>query len=795
MTDTTGGGRNGVGIRLFVEGGEVVKRTFGQIADSGKKMWAEIAMGEKAANPALRAVSRVSAGVQESIDGVASRAGTAGHALSAFGTAGVVAAVGLGALVIALGAVKGAIDAATQSAAELTDAADRIGVGVEELQAWRYVADEAGVGIENLEANLEKLNGTLGAFKLGIGDAKLKPIFEELGITKEQLQNVRTSDELMMLLADTLGQVKDRAEQVRLARGLGVEDSLPILRLGSEGVRRLLGDAEELGFVLDNKTVKSLDETDRALERAGQQMKVVRDTGVAPLAEALADAATYVAGLAVEFDQIEAKVPGWVKGFQALLRNLPGTGIVHRGVEFTLAQGVRNATGGRGVSRGGTPNPNRAATETVTAADMLALLGDAGADGGGFELKGHTPPTGGGGSSAAREAEQRRREQARAMEALAKAEESAQRDWIQTKYGPGGTLENEHDLALARVTLDREEQEAQREALRAQLEKAGALDETAKARLEELRVVQEELAKARDAAILRAEERELVAERVRSERARDQDAVDLLALDREMAESARERLEISRRILLLQQEIERKAMEAAADEDGRRTAEEQEALDRQAVRHGREIELFDHNAREDMRAEFQSYGREVADAIENGRIGEHIADELKAGLIDMALSGLFDFLYPDRSRAGAGGGDGGGVWAMAAQIVGSLFGVPTGPGRAGGGPLLRGTRHPIAETGRPELLMVGGSGQVTSAAETARLLQETVRAGAGANGGRIVVEQHIYPDFSGAVMTEDLVTQFNARIAASRQQAVGEAVDLVRKGAGPRQISMMKLGT
>ena len=37
MTDATAG-RGGVGIRLYVSGGEVVKRTFDQVGDSGKKM-------------------------------------------------------------------------------------------------------------------------------------------------------------------------------------------------------------------------------------------------------------------------------------------------------------------------------------------------------------------------------------------------------------------------------------------------------------------------------------------------------------------------------------------------------------------------------------------------------------------------------------------------------------------------------------------------------------------------------------------------------------------------------------
>ncbi|MBX9707054.1 MAG: hypothetical protein K2X61_03875, partial [Caulobacteraceae bacterium] len=56
MTDATAG-RGGVGIRLFIQGGELARRTFDQVGDSGRRMWAEIALGQRSANPAIRALS------------------------------------------------------------------------------------------------------------------------------------------------------------------------------------------------------------------------------------------------------------------------------------------------------------------------------------------------------------------------------------------------------------------------------------------------------------------------------------------------------------------------------------------------------------------------------------------------------------------------------------------------------------------------------------------------------------------------------------------------------------------
>lgn len=350
MTDTTAG-RGGVGIRLYVSGGEVVKRTFDQVGDSGRKMWAEIALGEKSANPAIRALSLGAGEVKQGFDGLTSRAGSAGVALGAFGFAGMAAAAALGALAIA---TQGAFEA-MKNAADLTDTADRIGIGVEALQQWRYVADEAGVDTGTLESVMEKLNGTLGKFKMGLGDAKLKPVFEELGITKDQLRNVQTADEMLLLLSDTLGRVSDRSKQVSLARQLGAEEALPVIRMTREEIEQLMQASSDLGLVIDEETNKRLDEADRKLERAGQQMRIVRDTAVAPLADIFADAAAELAGMAVQFSEIEARAPGWVQAFMAIGRAIPGSGVIQRAGEFALGR-----TYGRLVGPGNTTNPNAA---------------------------------------------------------------------------------------------------------------------------------------------------------------------------------------------------------------------------------------------------------------------------------------------------------------------------------------------------------------------------------------------------------------------------------------------------
>ena len=732
MTDTTAG-RGGVGIRLFVQGGEVVRRTFDQIGDSGKKMWAEIALGEKSANPAIRSLSIGANELKQGFDGLVSRAGSAGTALAAFGVVGLAAAAALGALAIA---TQGAFEA-MNNAADLTDAADLIGVGVEALQQWRYVADEAGVDTATLEGVMEKLNGTIGKFKLGLGDGKLKPAFEELGITKDQLANVQTADQMLLLLADTLGQVKDRGQQVALARTLGVEEALPVIRLGRDELERLTAAASDLGLVLDSETNARLDESDRKLELAGQQMRIVRDTAVAPLAEIFADVAGELAGMAVEFSNIESRAPGWIQTFLAIGRAIPGAGMIQRAGEFALGRTFSTLVG-----PGNDTDSNRAgAWDRDDVLKGLTALGTS--PKGDYEPRGHTSGRGGGASSAAaaarqreREAEQRRQREERAQQQLERAN-----DDIARSYGKGNlSIADKASYEVADLELERAAR--LREIARAEEEyiSSKGLRGLTEAEGEQLRAKQDELTEQKKAIVEWDRRRDIAARRLKDEEDAARSATELLDIDAQMARTQSERHRIEREILLATIEIarKRKAFELENDPelDDQQRGQQMAIFNRGATRR---VDLFDHQETERLRAQFKSYGREVTDAIREGRIGEYIGDQLKQRLTDGALDQLFNLF---KGGGSGGGGSGGGNWLSTAFSAAKSF-FSKGAGRAAGGDTWAGSSYPIVEHGKPELFMIGGAGHVTSAVETARMLRETMAETGGAAGASAPLDVHM----------------------------------------------------
>lgn len=792
MTDATAG-RGGVGIRLYVSGGEVAKRTFDQVGDSGKKMWAQIALGDKSANPAIRALSASVGEARSGVDGLASRAGPAASILGSFGAAGIAAAAGLGGMALALNEAQKAMD----FAAELTDTADRIGIGVEQLQAWNFVADEAGVSTEAFQANLEKLNGVLGAFKSGIGDGKLKPVFEELGITTDQLQNVETADQLMMILADTLGQVKDRALQVKFARSLGVEESLPILRLGSEGVRELSDEAERLGLVMGKDVVEALDAADRQLELAQQRIDSTVRLAVAGLAEDFADLVGVIAGAVAALARWDAQV-----------KRLSGAGERGpRGVVGMISDNLRGRTAeeGEAARDAGAQNQpgwmswlgfNQGRREAIEREqrrqrdmnDIAYGTGDYSDPVGGFDPEGHTV-RGGNRSPAdtsSRDEERRARDAERALDALARQELEARRDAIQARYGPGGPEESALQLGQARLILENESVNAARLALTADLEKAGVHDEEARARLEALRLAQESLSVLQNNALIEEDRRDLAAKRLRAEEVSARDAIELLEIQEQMAGTARERYEIGRRILLAEQALERKLLRAQLEADGL-DGDERRQLRDQRRNQSAQVELFDHNRQEELRQTFNSYGREVVQAIEDGRIGEYIGDKIKERLLDGALNALFNAI-----GGGDGGKSGGGflssLFSFGASLLGgggvksanawAAGGGKLSLGRAAGGDVRDGFVYRMAEHG-PELLLMGGKGQVTSAAETAKMVKDL--AGPGGAGGGVTVHASYAPnirvDGSGPeidALRRQLATE-QANFKSNVVEAVAEA--------------------
>lgn len=814
----------GINLRLSLKGAEQVRAELASIGPAGNRMARDLDRALRQPSGGMKALDAGMREARSGLDGFASRAGSVGSVMQSFGGWGVAAAAGFAAVAAGAAAAIQIANQATAAAAELTDAADRIGVGTEALQQWRYVADEAGVPVQALEADLEKLNGMLGKFKMGIGDAKLKPWFQELGISKADLDSIMTADQLMLMLADRLGQITDRSKQVAAARAFGIEASLPALRLGEQGVRDLLEASKELGVVLDAETVQKLDEADRKAELAGQQLKTLAHGAVEPLATAMANAGAYLSNLTLEFSRIEARTPGWIQNFMALSRVMPGTGAIQRVAEYVFAQQVRARRGPSTL-----PTPGISAGEGGVDLDDPALMRQSRAaaalgSGGGYQLQGHDAKGGGGGGGGgdggaarrAAEAERKQREIERLYEQLDREVTSSRRDVTQERWSGEGPADRAQ-LAKSLAALDRKERDDKIEEMRKDLERKGALDERRQLLLRQIADMNAEADALADNRIIEEQTKAQKEARLQAEQAYSDIQAEILSLTSATARTSDERRAIELSILEIAQRRQKADLEAAieAEKEPAARARLVAALENLPNLHAaqtdrvtrdnagpftawRDAQMSGPQTQEWLQGEaldaLDGMNKGLMDAWKNaegagdalsrmGRAGIDALGQIKDALLEVAIQQM---IIQPLTNALFGGGKGGGdgfLGNLLSNIMGSVGGgggkgkVPIKAGKARGG--LNPSRGlvPVGEYGL-ELMDMPAGARIYDTERTERMLRDAT----GGSAGRGTVVQ---PSFN---MPVTVVNNGSEKLQATTRQTP-EGIDvvlepMVRKAVG-----------
>ena len=813
----------GINLRLSLKGAEQVRAELASIGPAGNRMARDLDRALRQPSGGMKALDTGMREARNGLDGFASRAGPVGSVLQSFGGWGMAAAAGFAAVAAAAAAAIQIANQATTAAADLTDAADRIGVGTEALQQWRYVADEAGVPVQALEADLEKLNGVLGKFKMGIGDAKLKPWFQELGISKSDLDSISTADQLMLMLADRLGQITDRSKQVAAARAFGIEASLPALRLGEQGVRDLLEASKELGVVLDAETVQKLDEADRKAELAGQQLKTLAHGAVEPLATAMANAGSYLANLSLEFSRIEARTPGWIQNFMALTRVMPGTGAIQQVGEYIVAQQIRARRGPRTL-----PTPGISAGQSGVDLDDPALRRQshavaAAATGGGYQMQGHDAKGGGGGGDGgaarrAAEAERKRREIERLYEQLDREVTSSRRDVTQERWSSDAPADRAQ-LAKSLAALDRKERDDKIEEMRKDLERRGALDERRQLLLRQIADMNAEADALADNRIVEEQAKAEKEARLQAEQAYSDIQAEILSLASASARTSDERRAIELSILEIAQRRQKADLEAAIEAEKEPAARARliATLENLPTLHAaqtdrvtrdnagpfaawREAQMTGPQTQEWLQGEaldaLDGMNKGLMDAWKNadgagdalsrmGRAGIDALGQIRDALMKVAIQQM---IIQPLTNALFGGGKSGGGGGFLSNLMSNIMGsvglggsgkTPIKAGKARGG--LNPSRGlvPVGEYGI-ELMDMPAGARIYDTERTERILRDAT-SGAGRGGGGGVLQ----PTFN---MPVTVVNNGSEKLqATTRQSADGIDVllePMVRKAVG-----------
>lgn len=209
------------------------------------------------------------------------------------GTAAAVA--GIGALVVSQ----------VKYATELTKQAQLANTSVQEFQRYAVAADTAGISQEKLADQLKDFNEKVGEFQQ-TGAGGMKDFFDQIapqvGITQEAFKGLSGAQGLQ-LYYDSLEKASLSQDQMSFYLESIASDTtalIPLLRNGGEGFK-VLGDmAAAAGVIIDEKTLRSVDQLNAAVlvsQLATQGLKNQFSSGLLPV---LGDMAVAFSDVGVE---------------------------------------------------------------------------------------------------------------------------------------------------------------------------------------------------------------------------------------------------------------------------------------------------------------------------------------------------------------------------------------------------------------------------------------------------------------------------------------------------------------
>lgn len=254
------------------------------------------------------------------LSGLTAGAGAVGTALSALGPAGFAAAAGIAALG---SAIAGAIRTA-EWAESLGDAANQLHLTTTRLQEMDFAATAAGAPIEAMRTTLQGLQSAMGAAVSGSDRAgrRFRAIFNELGISPQDLAGLHDVTELLPLIAQGL-------ERVGSARAARIGDLLHInpeilheLEQGRDRINELTTAAARYGVVLDESVIQRSAQAADSMRLARGVIDAELRVAFANLAPAIDNSSTAIVRIIAKLNELLGSARDSAAGIWDLIRGL-----------------------------------------------------------------------------------------------------------------------------------------------------------------------------------------------------------------------------------------------------------------------------------------------------------------------------------------------------------------------------------------------------------------------------------------------------------------------------------------
>lgn len=238
------------------------------------------------------------------------------------------AASAVGGLTLKLGAMTVAAAAAgfalirnyATAGDNLIKTSERLGIGVEALQEYRFAARSAGVESNTFDMAMQRMGRRVGEAANGMGEARLA--LRVLGVdARDAAGNVRTVEDLLPELADKLARVESPLERNALAMKLFDSEGVAMVQLlekGSQGMAEMREEARRLGLVMDREAALGGESFTQRLENVRGALAGIRNI-------IAGDLLPFVDSLALRFQNWLVESQPQLRAFMAdFVERLPG---------------------------------------------------------------------------------------------------------------------------------------------------------------------------------------------------------------------------------------------------------------------------------------------------------------------------------------------------------------------------------------------------------------------------------------------------------------------------------------
>lgn len=247
------------------------------------------------------------------------------------------------------------IRGSVQAAASAGVFAEKVGVTVEELTAFRYIATEAGSSAAVLDDSVKRLNSRLGDAIHGNGPA-IKTL-ERLNLNAKELIAMPLEAKFRAI-SDAM-QGLERGEQLRILQNIAGDSARDLIRmfdLSKEQITELTERAERLGFVYSTEMAQS---ADVVLGKIGEIKGAFGNLSLQILTEFLPDIEEFLNSISLE------DIEGYMETARAVIENL---GVAVNAL--ALAYSIKLAAG-IGVSTAALINKGRELMYTTAKTHLL----------------------------------------------------------------------------------------------------------------------------------------------------------------------------------------------------------------------------------------------------------------------------------------------------------------------------------------------------------------------------------------------------------------------------------------